>query len=115
MLVGEVGQQRNGFLVDRAENDIHLFHLALGKDGTDFRGFAFGIEGMDVKGNSLSFQTVGCHEETLIEFHHARLLFRCSGTAAAERKDEGGADGLIALRGNAVFAEQFFVARRLSL
>ena len=110
VLVGKIGQRLDVLLVQRAEDNIHVLHLAFAEYGVQGGCGRTGTVSIKVYGSACALQAVYRHKESFVIFHHfGRLAFACP--VGQERKDYGSLDDIDALAAFGVFTEQFAVAR----
>ena len=75
-LLGKFSQWLDMLLVKRAEDDIHVLHLAAGKDALQRSVFRTGVVGIKVERYTLALQAVDGHQQSFVVFEHTgRLAF----------------------------------------
>ena len=76
MLVGKIGQRLDVLLVQRAEDNIHVLHLAFAEYGVQGGCGRTGTVSIKVYGSACALQAVYRHKESFVIFHHfGRLAF----------------------------------------
>ena len=72
--------------ISRTENNIHVLHLSLLQNLVNRSSRLSTIVCIQINGYTNFLQTIQCHQETFVIFHHTDLFFPCTSTIGIERQ-----------------------------